>query len=98
MKSHELFSQYYKLRALMDDPSVTPEKHVELTTLTTRLKAAAKSAQIAELTATQQTAVRDIVTLRNHTTATGFKTTRSQNQILEVLKGADLAAVLQAVN
>lgn len=96
--SQELFAQYYKLRALMDSPDVTPEKHAKLTTLTTRLKAAAKSAQRTELTLTQQTAVRNIEALKQFTDQTRFRTTKAQNDILAPLNGQDLAAVLQAVN
>ena len=49
------------------------------------------------MTAAQQTIVDQIKALKKMTEATGFKTTRSKNDLLERLNADDLAAVAGAL-
>jgi hypothetical protein len=51
-----------------------------------------------ELTPAQQQVIDQVRALRAYTTTTGFKTTRSQNDLLQALNGTDLATVLVALN
>jgi hypothetical protein len=50
-----------------------------------------------QLTQTQRKVFDQIVALREYTRSTGFKTTRSRNDLLQTLDGADLANVLLAL-
>ena len=95
MKSQTLYQRYYHLRNAMSAPTITPERRAELELLSLKLKQAAKRA---ELTETQQRSRDAVQTLRDHQQATGFRTTRGQNDILAELNGQDLAAVLQSLN
>jgi hypothetical protein len=52
---------------------------------------------IPQLTAEQQQVFDHVKALRAYTVETGFKTTRSQNDLLQTLDGIDLAAVLVAL-
>ena len=93
-KSKTLWESYRNLNIKMNAPGITPERQAELRPLSTQLKTAAK---IASLTEVQAKAVRDIQTQRDYTAKSGFRTTRSQTEILATLGGVDLAAVLGVV-
>jgi uncharacterized protein YoaH (UPF0181 family) len=94
-KSTTLWQQYYGLKSAADKPSITPERKAEADAVAVKVKHAAKAA---ELTERQQEAVARIDTLRAHTLATGYRTTLSQNEILNKFSGAELADILRAVN
>jgi hypothetical protein len=59
--------------------------------------AAQTARQFQGLTPSQQKVFDQVKALRAYTGETGFKTTRSQNDLLQTLDGADLAAVLVAL-
>jgi len=50
------------------------------------------------LSPTTQKVVDQIRALREYTARTGFRTTRSQNEVLQTLEGVDLADALLALN
>ncbi|MGB9233890.1 MAG: hypothetical protein WCC04_05715 [Terriglobales bacterium] len=50
------------------------------------------------LTPAQQRVLDQVRALRKHTQLTGFKTSRSQSELLATLKAADLAAVVMQLN
>ena len=94
-KGKTLWATYYELNSRMAAHTITDEKRAELRPLSTKIKHAA---ELASLSPAAQEAVERIKTLRSHTLASGFRTTRSQNEILEQFTGAELADILRAVN
>lgn len=94
LKSQTLYAQYLALDQRMNAPSITPERRAELRPLSDKLKAAYKIA----LSEEAELAVERLNTLRQHTLLTGFRTSRSQNEILATFSGAELADILRKVN
>ena len=98
MKSLTLYESYRNLNQKMNAPGITPEKRAELRPLSNQLKTAYKKARVIELSEEAQQAVDRINTLKQHTALTGYRTTRSQVEILNQFTGAELADILSKVS
>ena len=94
-KSTTLWQQYYGLRDAAAKPSITPERRAQAHAVATKIKNLAKEAHLTEQ---QREAIDRINTLKAHTQATGYRTTRSVNEILDKFTGSELADILRAVN
>lgn len=93
-KSETLRQSYLRIARAITTTNSTPEQRLAAQPLLKRLDVAIADSMLSEAA---QRAVRDIRILRIHTSHTNFQTTRSQNEILAVLSGQDLADTLRVL-